>query len=92
MWHKYFTQKGVSMANHPTIKVGALARIIAQSARGVRTDLEEQEGGFTADAGALIRDVGKHRALVAMEMRREVIDPFLDLNTLAGFVRPGKKG
>jgi hypothetical protein len=27
-----------------------------------------------------------------MEMRREIIDPLLDLNNLAGFVRPGKKG
>jgi hypothetical protein len=81
------------MATHCTIKIGALTRLIAQAARSVDTkSLSEGEGGFSADAGALIRDVGRDRALVAMEMRREIIDPLLDLNNLAGFVRPGKKG
>ena len=80
------------MASYPTIKVGALMRLVRESAEQVDYDDIDQDSALTPNVGALVRDVGEERALMAMELRRRVVDPLLDLNNLAGFVRPGYEG
>jgi hypothetical protein len=80
------------MASYPTIKIGALMRIVRESAEQVDYDDIDQDSALTPNVGALVRDVGEERALMAMELRRRVVDPLLDLNNLAGFVRPGYEG
>jgi hypothetical protein len=80
------------MASYPTIKIGALMRLVRESAEQVDYDDIDQDSALTPNVGALVRDVGEERALMAMELRRRVVDPLLDLNNLAGFVRPGYEG
>lgn len=77
------------MAKEPTIKMGAFLRHVRESARSVSYNDIDHDTPMTPNVGALVRDVGGDRAMMALEMRRQVVDPLLDLNNLAGFVRPG---
>jgi hypothetical protein len=77
------------MAKNPTVKIGALQRHVAKLARNASTENIDRGSMLTPNVGALVRDVGEDRALMALELRRAAIDPLLDMGNLAGFIRPG---
>ena len=77
------------MAKNPTVKVGALVRHLQKLASQASFDNVDRKSTLTPNVGALVRDVGEARALMALELRRCAIDPLLDVHNLAGFIRPG---